>query len=300
MKKTFAFFLMALPALALASCAEGGPSGVSSSTDAPEGSTSTEATGNTLSSVLGSFGKNMRVNSVYQFIDTGDDKKMASIVADYIEEGCLFEYKNFPNQTAKNGFVSKSGKTNAFTIPEGQKELVLGSELLNNAGESIASFRDVYYDPSYIGEHTEEYCAENVFIPKIAGKTNGTFYLHDKVYESDLPSASEESSKEEGAEGEETSFEEVVESSEESGKLLQDNTALLVNFAKAMGVYDTASSFGTMSVHSAELYFSAKGTTFTVTFYFSYKDGYDRFAVKSSISNIGKTKIDPIAAYLGA
>ena len=73
-----------------------------------------------------------------------------------------------------------------------------------------------------------------------------------------------------------------------------------MNLSKAIGVYETATSFGTMDIHSAELYFSAKGTTFNITFYFSYRDGYDRFAVKTTINNIGKTKVAPIDAYLGA
>ena len=299
MKKTFAFFLMALPTLVLASCGEGGPTEISSSMDPVGASSSAAATGNTLSSVLGSFGKNVTVKSIYQFIDTGDDKTLASITAKYVEEGCLFDYANFPNQTVSTGFVSKDDKTHSFTIPDGQEELVLGSEVLNASGASVSSFRDIYYDPSYVGEHVEDYCAENVFIPKIAGKTNGYFYLYDKVYESDLPSVSEETSTEEGEEGEGTS-EDVIESSEDSGKLLQDNTARLVNLAKAIGVYEAATSFGTMDIHSAELYFSAKGTTFNITFYFSYRDGYDRFAVKTTINNIGKTKVAPLDAYLGA
>ena len=212
MKKTFAFFLMALPTLVLASCGEGGPTEISSSMDPVGESSSAAATGNTLSSVLGSFGKNVTVKSIYQFIDTGDDKTLASITAKYVEEGCLFDYANFPNQTVSTGFVSKDDKTHSFTILDWQEELVLGSEVLNASGASASSFRDVYYDPSYVGEHVEDYCAENVFIPKIAGKTNGYFYLYDKVYESDLPSVSEETSTEEGEEGEGTS-EGVIESS---------------------------------------------------------------------------------------
>lgn len=215
---------------------------------------------------------NLRVNRVFNFVDS---EKAVTIATDYVKEGCFYTFMNIPSVTENFGFVSKDGKTNRFTVPSASEPLVLGEELKKD-GQSVSSFRDVYYDPSFIGEHADEYLGSNVFVPKDAATTTyGTFILRKEV-----------------------------EIDEEQ---TQDNTVILENFSKAMGVYETIQAFDDPStpeadivLNRAELYFSQKGKTFTATFYHTFKGGFDSLRVTCTISNIGNTKVNAISNYLAA
>ncbi len=275
-------------------------------------SSTPSATGNTLSSVLGSFKTNLRVNAIFNFLGSS---ATPSIIMDYVEKGVQFTYKNFDDSFVDGGFLNDSdGKAYAWNLSEvehwnestSKAETVdlavkTGSAIKNKAGDEVSSFRDAYYDPSYIGEHLDEFTAENVFVPQIAGTTFGWFDLLPYVYESDLENRStlseEESTEGEALEEEESS--EAVESEpEHSGKLLKDNTEILATLSKCLGVYDTTACFGSgLELNSAEFYFAEKGSAFSFNLYYTYNAGYDKLKVTVSVSKIGSASVEALDNY---
>ena len=278
----------------------------------PGASSSAPKTGNTLASVLGSFGKNMRSNVIFNFLGSS---KIPSIVMDYVENGVQFDYKNFPESYVKGGYLNEGGKAYSWTNSsvdhwnekKSKAETVDlavkdPTPIQNNAGEEVASFRDAFYDPSYIGEHLQDFLAPNVFIPKIKGTTFGTFNLFGKVYESELggEEAPVDSADPEGQPAEEQSSdeEEIPEEEQPSGALVQDNTAILTTLCKCLGVYDTAAAFdSTLQLNSADFYFSEKGTSFSFNFYFTYQGGYDKLYAKVAISKIDSNEVPALDNY---
>ncbi len=249
--KKHAFLLLGLASLfSLVSCADNAGGDQNSS----ESASSAVSGGNTLSSVLGSLGKNLRTNTIFQYVNS---TSAISIMTDYVEEGCFYTFRNIEGSPENFGFVSKDNKTYRYTEDNGA--LVLGDELLKS-GASVSSFRDVYYDPSYVGEHVSDYTAANVFVPAIANQTFGTYSM-------------------------------------KKNKDGQDNGVLLTNFAKALGVYETGAALD-LDLEGVDLYFSEKGTSYTATFTYSKDGGYDGLKAVTTISNIGKTNIKAIADYL--
>ena len=302
MKKKPLFFL-AFAALALGACAAEPSSDASSATS---GSSSTsEKTVNTLSSVLQKMGVNLRENVVFNFLGA---QSVPGVYMDYVEKGVSFQYRKFPDAFVDGGFLDdadghayKWTKTQVDHWNESKgkvekKDLAVkeGPALTNSASEEVSTFRDAFYTPSYIQDHVDDFLAENVFIPRIAGTTYGTFDLFGKVYESELGG---KTSVEEGEETGESSEEEIT-SEEASGALIQDNTAILETLAKCMGVYDTAQSFvGTLELDRADLYFAEKGTSFTFTFYFVYDGGYKGLQARAVVSKIGENSVEALDNY---
>lgn len=274
-------FVLGLAGLLLVSCGEGGTGSDGSSSSNPP-----VTGGNTLSSVLSSFGKNCRVNNIYQYLSSGS---VPSIMTDYVEDGFYSTYKNFGDR--KNGGVidAKDGKSYFFTVEKDTEtkkdKLVLGDALLDG-GNNVSSFRDVYFDPSYVGDNVAMFTAENVFVPKIKGTTFGTFNLFGKYYSDDVPV-------------EESSSEDVAPAAVDATKtLIKDNTAELTALSKALGVYEVAANHSDkLELQAADLYFSEKGSQFTFNFYYSYEGGFDRLVARSVISKIGSTSVDLIKNY---
>lgn len=274
-------FVLGLVGLLLVSCGEGGTGNDGSSSSNPP-----VAGGNTLSSVLSSFGKNCRVNNIYQYLSSNSTP---SIMTDYVEDGFYSTYKNFGDR--KNGGVidAKDGKSYFFTVEKDTEtkkdKLVLGDALLDG-GNNVSSFRDVFFDPSYVGDNVAMFTAENVFVPKIKGTTFGTFNLFGKYYSDDAPV-------------EESSSEDVAPAAlDATPTLIKDNTAELTALSKALGVYEVAANHSDkLELQAADLYFSEKGTQFTFNFYYSYEGGFDRLVARSVISKIGSTSIDLIKNY---
>ena len=302
---------ISLAGLMLTGCAGDVPPDQSGSVD-PSASSSVPKTGNTLASVLGSFGTNMRSNVIFNFLGSS---KIPSIVMDYVDNGVQFEYKNFPDTYVKGGYLNENGKAYAWTNSEVDhwNEKKSKAEKVDLAvkdptaikdknGNEVASFRDAFYDPSYIGEHLQDFLAPNVFIPKIKGTTFGTFNLFGKVYESELDGEEEPvepGEEEEVEEAEQQSEEEEIPTEEEpSGALVQDNTEILMTLCRCLGVYDTAASFdATLQLNSADFYFSEKGSSFSFNFYFTYQGGYDRLYAKVAISKIGDNSVPALTNY---
>lgn len=274
-------FVLGLAGLLLVSCGEGGTGSDGSSSSNPP-----VTGGNTLSSVLSSFGKNCRVNNIYQYLSSGS---VPSIMTDYVEDGFYSTYKNFGDR--KNGGVidAKDGKSYFFTVEKDTEtkkdKLVLGDALLDG-GNNVSSFRDVYFDPSYVGDNVAMFIAENVFVPKIKGTTFGTFNLFGKYYSDDVPV-------------EESSSEDVAPAAVDATKtLIKDNTVELTALSKALGVYEVAANHSDkLELQAADLYFSEKGNQFTFNFYYSYEGGFDRLVARSVISKIGSTSVDLIKNY---
>lgn len=275
-------FVLGLAGLLLVSCGEGGTGNDGSSSSNPP-----VAGGNTLSSVLSSFGKNCRVNNIYQYLSSGS---VPSIMTDYVEDGFYSTYKNFGDR--KNGGVIdvKGDKSYRYIVEKDAEtkkdKLVLGDALVDGNGNNVSSFRDLYFDPSYIGDHVAMFTAENVFVPKIQGTTFGTFNLFGKYYSDDAPV-------------EESSSEGVAPAAlDATPTLIKDNTAELTALSKALGVYEVAANHSDkLELQAADLYFSEKGTQFTFNFYYSYEGGFDRLVARSVISKIGSTSVDLIKNY---
>ena len=287
MKKKFLVLLTILPALILGGCAiEDG-----SSSDATD-SSSIEPTGNTLSSVLSSFGKNLRNTVTFNFLSESSTPR---IEMNFIESGVEYRYTNFSDSFKTSGFVDKDNKSykwEAGLDTDNKEVLVLGDVLKDSSNNEVETFRDLYYDPSYICSHVEGFLAENFFIPKIKGTTYGTFNLFGIVYESEVGGddiTSESIDENSGTD----------ESEEPSGKVVQDNTEILNILSKSLGVYDTVAALGPdIELNSADFYFSQKGTTFTFHFYYTYKGGYDRLTVTSVITRVGSSSSKLIEDYL--
>ncbi len=239
-------------------------------TTSSEGSSETSEVNpsNTLTSVLSSIQKNCTVTNVFQFINVSSGT--ANVVTNYVEEGYYSTFNKEAFGTESNtGFISDEGKTYACTIAS--DEVSLGDELLDSEGNSVSSFRELYYDPSFIGDNVPSFTAENVFSPRIAGTTYGTFDLPAKVYGDDKTT------------------------------IVKDNTDVLIVLAKCLGVYQIASSYADVSINAAELYFSANGkSTYNFKFYFTYKGGYDRLTVVSNVTKIGSTSIKGFTNYFAA
>ncbi len=262
--KARSIFLTLIAGMSLISCAS--QSGGDTSTDSSDGSEANPT--NTLSSVLSSFQNNCTVTNVFQFISVSSGT--ANVVTNYVDEGYYSTFnKDAFGSDKDTGFFSKDSKTYACTISK--DVLTLGDELKDADGDSVSSFRDLYYDPSYIGGHVSLFTAENVFLPSIAGMTYGTFDLPSKVY------------------------------AEDKKTVIKDNTDTLVLLAKCLGVYQVASSFEDISINAAELYFSANGkSTYNFKFYFTYKGGYDRLTVVSNVTKVGSTSIKAFTNYLAS
>lgn len=285
-------FWIALSALMLSGCAEEAPASSIDSSTPPAG-------GNTLSSVLGSFGKNIRANVIFNFLTTGG--KIPGITMDYVEDGVQFDYRNFPDGYVKGGFLNDSdGKAYAWVNTQvdhqnsaGRVSKVdlaekVGDPIKNSSNVEVSDFRDAFYSPAYIGEHLADFTKDNVFIPRIKGTTYGTFDLFGKVYESEVGGHTSEELAEDSEEGEE----------EPSGKLVQDNTEILVTLAKCLGVYDTAvSAGGDVELTSADFYFAQAGTSFSFNFNFTYAGGYDKLNVKVAVSQIGSVSVAALTNY---
>lgn len=282
-------FWIALSALMLGGCGEEAPVSSIDSSAPP-------VTGNTLSSVLGSFGKNLRAKAIFNFMTAG---KVPSITMDYMENGVQFDYENFPDGFVKGGFLDEGGKSYAWvnTVVEhlnssGRVTKVdlaekTGDPIKNSSAAEVASFRDAFYDPSYISAHLDDFLKENVFIPRIKGTTYGTFDLFGTVYESEVGGHTSEELAED-SDGEE----------EPTGRIVQDNTEILATLAKCLGVYDTASTAGEdVTLNSADFYFAQNGTSFTFNFYFTYAGGYDKLNARVVVSQIGSASAAALTNY---
>lgn len=259
--KARSLFLTLIAMMGLASCSGQGEAATS------EGSLESSEVNpsNTLSSVLASLQDNCTVTNVFQFINVSSGT--ANVVTNYVKEGyySTFNKAAFGNESDA-GFLSDDSRTYSCTIVK--DEVSLGEELLDGEGKSVSSFRELYYDPSYIGDHVSSFTAPDVFSPRIKGTTYGTFDLPLKVYE------------------------------EDKATVKQDNTEILVTLAKCLGVYAIASAYEDVAINAAELYFSANGkSTYNFKFYFTYKGGYDRLTVLSNVTKIGTTSIKGFTNY---
>lgn len=259
--KARSIFLTLIAGMSLVSCASQGETTTSDSS----AGTSEVNPSNTLISVLSSIQDNCTVTNVFQFINVSSGT--ANVVTNYVKEGYYSTFNKDAFGTESNtGFISDDSKTYACTITK--DEVTLGEELLDSSGNSVSSFRDLYYDPSYIGDNASSFAAENVFSPRIKGTTYGTFDLPLKVY------------------------------GEDKTTVVKDNTEILITLAKCLGVYEIASSYADVVINAAELYFSANGkSTYNFKFYFTYKDGYDRLTALSNVTKIGSTSIKGFTNY---
>lgn len=262
--KAPSIFLILIAGISLVSCAD------QTATDTSETSSDTSEVNpsNNLTSVLSSIQDNCTVTNVFQFISVSSGT--ANVVTNYVNEGYYSTFNKEAFGTENDtGFISDDSKTYACTITK--DEVTLGNELLDSEGNSVSSFRDLYYDPSYIGDNVSSFTAENVFSPRIKGTTYGTFDLPLKVY------------------------------GEDKTTVVKDNTDILIALAKCLGVYEITSSYADVSINAAELYFSANGkSTYNFKFYFTYKGGYDRLTVLSNITKIGTTSIKGFTNYFAS
>lgn len=224
-------------------------------------SSSATTGGNTLTSVLSSFGTNLTVAASFPFLSKSGTNP--TMLLSFIDQGSRVSSTGF-NSTAKTGgfVVVKDGAkagvaagTYAWT-EDTADTLTLGSAI-------TGSFRDAYYTPDQIAKESANYVS--AFVPEIAGTTNGYFYLNKEV--------------------------------DNAGKRTYANQTLLENLAKYLGVYDTITSVGEATLDWASLYFSATGTQFTFTFYSRYKNGYTDLKTNAVVGSLGTTEIKAINNY---
>jgi hypothetical protein len=255
MKKSI--FLFSLLAATLMSSCSGFQKADSSSTSSSSATTG----GNTLTSVLSSFGTNLTVAASFPFLSKSGSTP--TMLMSFIDQGSRVSSTGFSSTAKTGGFVvvkdgAKAGVaagTYAWT-EDTADTLTLGSAI-------TGSFRDVYYTPDQITKESASYVS--AFVPEIAGTTNGYFYLNKEV--------------------------------DSTGKRTYANQTLLNNLAKYLGVYDTITSVGEATIDWASLYFSATGTQFTFSFYSRFNNGYTDLKTNAVVGSIGTTEIKAINSY---
>jgi hypothetical protein len=258
MKKSYLPFVFA-GVLILSSCNLGATSSDSGSAS----STSATTGGNTVSSVLSSFGHNLTVNASFDFLANGGSAPAFN--ATYIELGCRFGYTNFGTDKKNGGFVYvKEGKKEG--VAAGTYTFTEETPNVLTLGEAVSSdYRSLYDTPSEIGADPSAYVA--AFIPQIKGTTNGFFNLN---YELD----------------------------DNGNRInLHAHDALVASLAKSLGVYDTITSVSGVSLDYATLYFSDKGTNFTFVFYAQYGTGFNGLKTTVAVNSVGATEIQSINDY---
>lgn len=258
MKKSFLVVGLGLTVL-LGSCG--------ASTTAASTTSSGDVTGgNTITSVLSSFGQNLTANASFDFLSNGGSAP--SFVSTYIKQGCHFQYNNFGTEKTNGGFVYvKDGKKEG--VAAGYYKYVDAATSITLGEALSADWRTLYHDPSEIGAAASTYAA--AFKAQIANATSGFFDLNNDK--------------------------------DESGNRTYPHADLLNALAKSLGVYDTITSVTTesgekVSLDYATLYFSDKGTNFTFTFY--AKDGANGYAGLKTIvavNTVGATEISTINEY---